>query len=267
MVERKYMTHKILEQQDIDTIWSGMWRTEGASVKQVFANRLFIEGYKVFKQLIPHNAKTILEVGTGSGRYAVALARDFPQVNVAATDIVLEALVRARKLAEASQVNNIYFEIENVERLSYRDNSYDVVFSDAVIQHVPDDKKATAEMARVLNPGGVLILAVVNKQSLHFLVRFIQRIFNRRNEYGSERFYTHTQLCRLAKDTGLEVITQAGFYPSYGIYRLRRYWSPFALLGRLLNRLTRALDSVTGDRISRWFGFEIIIVARKPTAK
>lgn len=243
-----------------------MWSVERAtSTRATFSNRLFIEGFRVMRPLIRDDVHTILETGTGSGRYAVAFAKAFPTAIVTATDIVQQSLGATVCLARDAGVSNVNVETADVEHLHYADGVFDVVFSDALIQHVPDDAKAVVEMARVLKSDGTLIVAVVNRNSIHFLVRMVERLFGRDNEYGSERFYTHKRLRMLIENAELDVVAQSGFYPAYGIYRLGRYWRPFAILGKIINRVTRLLDAIFGCSVSQWFGFEIVIAARKPS--
>ncbi len=49
---------------------------------------------------------------------------------------------------------------EDVQRLSYPDASFDLCTSTEVLEHVPDDACAFAELHRVLRPGGVLLFSV-----------------------------------------------------------------------------------------------------------
>lgn len=251
-------------QADVTRVWRSEWSGKQPTEYQIFTHRLFLEGYAVFKNLIPVTAKKILETGTGSGRYGVALARDFPDASIVATDITEESLVAAQTLADAVRVNNFKTKLENVEALSFESDSFDVVLSDVVIQHVADDVQAVKEMARVLRPGGLLILTAVNARSVHAFVKVLQKMFGRTYRYEFERMYTRKDLVSLAQQSGLDVVVTDGFYPAYGIYRLKRFWSGFGLLGKLLNRLTKFLDSFTHRSISKTFGFELVLVAEKP---
>jgi SAM-dependent methyltransferase len=45
-------------------------------------------------------------------------------------------------------------------KIPYPDASFDVVIANHMLEHIPDDRKALAEFARVLRPGGLLLLAV-----------------------------------------------------------------------------------------------------------
>lgn len=49
---------------------------------------------------------------------------------------------------------------EDVQRLSYRDASFDLVTHTEVLEHVPDEARALAELLRVLRPGGTMIFTV-----------------------------------------------------------------------------------------------------------
>src|SRR6185436_15955201 len=49
---------------------------------------------------------------------------------------------------------------EDVQQLTFADESFDVVTSNQVFEHVPDDRRGYAECLRVLKPGGALIFTV-----------------------------------------------------------------------------------------------------------
>jgi len=249
-----------------ENVWRNVWTKEvSPTIRGAFSHRLFIEGYKKFHAFIPMGTKKILEVGTGSGRYGVKLAEDFPHAQITAVDFLDESLAVAEALAKAVKVSNIFFQNEKVEALSFPEASFDVVISDALIQHVADDQQAIREVARVLRPGGTLLLSSVNALSVHAFLRFVaENIFRNKYKYGFERLYTRKAFFRLAKNAGLEVVVVSGFYPAYGIYRLKEYWGGFAPIGRALNRFTRILDSLTGDFFSSHFGFMLFLVAKKP---
>jgi len=44
--------------------------------------------------------------------------------------------------------------------LPFQDNSYDIIFCNHVLEHIPDDTKAMQELFRVLKPGGMAILQI-----------------------------------------------------------------------------------------------------------
>jgi len=60
---------------------------------------------------------------------------------------------------------------EDMQRLTYADGSFDVVTHTEVLEHVPDDRRALAELFRVLRPGGVMVFTV----PLHGGARTVER--------------------------------------------------------------------------------------------
>lgn len=255
-----------MEENSTDAVWKEIWEKEvPASPKEIFNNRLFVEGYPVFSRFLPQQPFCLLDIGSGTGRYGVRFALDHPRSSFVLTDILDQSLFHIRSLVNAAGVKNVSVQKEDVFNLSFPDESFDIVFCDVVIQHLTDDASAVIEMARVLKPGGILLLSSANRLSVHTLVRNIQRMFGREYRYGFERLYCRSDLFRLAKESNLTVQEITGFYPAYGIYRLKRFWAGFSILGRAMNRVTRLLDVVTSGAISKHFGFELLLVAKKPT--
>ena len=60
---------------------------------------------------------------------------------------------------------------EDVQQLTYADASFDVVTHTEVLEHVPDDARAMAELLRVLRPGGAMLFTV----PMHGGARTIER--------------------------------------------------------------------------------------------
>src|SRR5260370_4543749 len=79
---------------------------------------------------------------------------------VAGVDPVTEQIARARSKAARSHVP-IEFQIGVIEQLAFPDQTFDVVLSTLMMHHLPDSLKrqGLAEIARVLKPGGRLVIA------------------------------------------------------------------------------------------------------------
>lgn len=101
----------------------------------------------------------MLDAGTGTGHTALAFA---PRVgHVTAVDLTESMLAQGRRLAAERGIGNVVFERADVERLPYPDGDFDLVTSRFSAHHVPRPAAAVAELARVLRPGGTLLLADV----------------------------------------------------------------------------------------------------------
>lgn len=65
---------------------------------------------------------------------------------------------------------------EDVQRLSYADACFDLCTSTEVLEHVPDDAAAFAELHRVLRPGGHLLFSVPLHEGEHTVERARLRV-------------------------------------------------------------------------------------------
>ncbi len=98
----------------------------------------------------------VLDVGCGTGVAAVTAARVGAKVR--GVDLTPELLERARENAHIAGVE-IDFREGDVEALSFKDATFDVVFSQFGHMFAPRPELAVAEMLRVLKPGGTIAFA------------------------------------------------------------------------------------------------------------
>lgn len=261
------MNKKIISQKEIRAVWQGEWEKEiNVDPRAFWGHRLFIEAYPVFKKYIPKkDGQIILDIGSGTGRYGVKFAKDFPNSKVVISDILGESLVIGRKLANYLGVKNVQFQKEDVLKTSFPDNYFDVIFCDVLIQHIPNYKAAMSEMKRVLRPGGRIIVSGVNYWNPHNFYKFLLRINGKKYEYNYEKSFKKKELRKLFEDFNLEVVGEDGFYFAYGLFRLKKYYNKFfRFVGGACNRIvTKFIDPITNRSISRYFGFEIFIVGEK----
>lgn len=103
----------------------------------------------------------VLDVGCGTGTLALAARRLAGDTGyVAGIDPSAEQIARARAKAARRRLP-VAFEIAVIERLPFSDRSFDVVLSTLMMHHLPASLKrqGLAEIARVLKPGGRLVIA------------------------------------------------------------------------------------------------------------
>ena len=106
----------------------------------------------------------LLDLGCGAGRHAYEAGRR--GARVAAADLDLAELKEVRQLAGAMRQAGELVEgtIDAVGgdalRLPFPDATFDRVVASEVLEHIPDDAAAAAELARVLRPGGTLAVTV-----------------------------------------------------------------------------------------------------------
>lgn len=110
------------------------------------------------RQYAPLEGRRVLEFGCGLGVYMTAMRRYTP--HVFGFDIEVERLQAAWRAGVTGTVAAVG------ERLPYADASFDIAFSNDVLEHVADDAMCAREILRVLKPGGRAVIYVPNRRYL-----------------------------------------------------------------------------------------------------
>jgi len=102
--------------------------------------------------------KSILDAGCGNGRYSKFLLRHADaDARITAFDLSQNMLARARQRLASERVTHA---AADLTRLPYADASFDAVVCGWVLEHLPDPKVGLSDLARVMRPGGKMLLLV-----------------------------------------------------------------------------------------------------------
>ena len=123
------------------------------SVLRAHSNRTIANSAEHLRPHLDGGAR-LLDVGAGPGTITVEFARHV--AHVTATEIGEMELALARAPAAEAGVQNIDFRVEDAHALSFADDTFDIVHTHQVLQHVADPVQALREMRRVAKPGGVV---------------------------------------------------------------------------------------------------------------
>ena len=97
-------------------------------------------------------AKTVLELATGTGMIAKNIVN--AAAHIEATDASAEMIAEAKRDNHSTK---LHFSVQDMFRLPYTEESFDVVIVSNALHIVPQPEKALAEIHRVLKDDGVLI--------------------------------------------------------------------------------------------------------------
>ena len=97
----------------------------------------------------------VLDAGCGKGRYAALIKQYRPSAKVFAVDVSVEMLRHVP--------DGIETQVASIQDLPYADGSFDLVICVEALEHVPNPQGALVEMARVLAPGGRLLIIDKNR--------------------------------------------------------------------------------------------------------
>lgn len=104
--------------------------------------------------------ETVLDLGSGAGFDAFLAARKVgPLGRVIGVDMTPDMLAKARANAESIQARNVEFREGIIEDLPLKDNAVDLVISNCVINLSTDKPRVFNEIARVLRPGGRMLVS------------------------------------------------------------------------------------------------------------
>ena len=110
--------------------------------------------------LAPRERELILDLGCGTGTLAIAIARATPGAAVVGIDADDATLAQAR-VKQARFGTSVHWHRGFAQNLPFGDGVFDAVVSSLFFHHLlrPDKRAALAEIARVIRPGGRLLIA------------------------------------------------------------------------------------------------------------
>jgi len=148
----------------------------------------------VLERALPLRGR-VLDVGTGKGRFVIALARKV--ANVTTLDISPSEQRYARlEAVYAGVAHRIRFLIGDAGHLPWTAARFDAVLSWNVFHHLDDPERVFDEMLPVLKPGGKLVLADFSPSGFRAMDA-IHRAEGRRHPHPASRFtHFHARLRR-----------------------------------------------------------------------
>lgn len=112
---------------------------------------------KAIRQLLPFQPKTILDIATGTGDFAILSVKELRPQRMIGIDISEGMMKIGQKKVEAEGLQHIVsFKKDDCTHLSFDDNSFDAVTAAFGIRNFQNLDQGLSEMYRVLKPNGHL---------------------------------------------------------------------------------------------------------------
>ena len=159
---------------------------------------------RVLQQLAPQAGERALDIGCGPGLTSWALGEAVgPQGHVLAVDMAEAMLTLARQRCQSQ--SQVQFQNLDVTHLPMSDHSFDVALATQVYEYVPDITRALKELARVVRPGGRVLLVDTDWESAVWASRD-----DRRMRRVLEAWNEHIPWPQLPRNL-VQLLQQAGF--------------------------------------------------------
>ena len=184
-----------------------------------FQDRLKIWSDLIEAHVRPNDA--VIDMGCGPGLFSMLAAQRGAQV--LGIDGSARMIELCRESAASSGVSNLAFDVADIAALDDRaPRSLNVILCSSVLEYVPDLDRQLARFARLLRPGGTLIVSMPNAQSFYRRIERLAFLLTRR-----PRYFAH--VCNVPSTAGMTAaLARAGF----GVEDTRFFAAPpFALPG------------------------------------
>jgi phosphatidylethanolamine/phosphatidyl-N-methylethanolamine N-methyltransferase len=162
----------------------------------------------------------VLEAGVGTG---LALGYYPPHAEVYGVDLSQDMLRRAQEKVDSRGLRHVKsLQVMDVTRLGFPDEMFDAVTAQFLITLVPSPEDALTEFARVLKPGGEIILANHFGQEAGVLAKAEQVVAPLVSLIGWSSDFKASRIESWARATGrMEIVELRPLFPS-GFFKLMR---------------------------------------------
>ena len=154
-------------------------------------------------------AKTVLELATGTGLIAKNIVN--AAAHIEATDASAEMILEAKR---DNQSAKLHFSVQDMFRLPYAEESFEVVIVSNALHIVPQPEKALAEICRVLKDDGVLIAPTFTHAENSFFGR-VKALFMKLAGFPLHSRWTSEEYLRFLRQNGWTVRKSAVLKASF----------------------------------------------------
>ncbi len=161
-------------------------------------NRVFVDDFLAFARANGFDARLadqrqpprLLDVGTGTALIPIELCSRRVACQIIAIDLAAEMLKLADlNIANAGFASSIQTQRVDAKQMPYATGSFDAVISNSIVHHIPEPNAVFAEMARVLQRGGLLFVRdLLRPKSRSEVDQFVTTYAGRENAHSQQLF-------------------------------------------------------------------------------
>jgi ubiquinone/menaquinone biosynthesis C-methylase UbiE len=212
---------------------------------------------KMLSFIAPVNLKgKLLDNGCGIGTHFEELAKY--SGNIIGMDLSAQMIIKAR-----SRIKNVL--LGNSEQLPFKNNNFNLVFSRSLLHHLPDPKRAIAEIYRVLADGGEAVFSDTNRSIISDLPR---KVMNKEGEHFAQshkNFSDKEFLNVISSKLKIDKVYYFGFiaYPALGFPDVADIFKFVPFKDHLAKSLIKLDEFISQTPVIRTQSWGIIVKASK----
>ncbi|MBN2072050.1 MAG: class I SAM-dependent methyltransferase [Candidatus Krumholzibacteriota bacterium] len=245
--------------------WSDFWEASG-DVAEVYDNEGRVSRH--FSTVGDYKGMRILEVGAGTGRDGIYMARE--GASVVSLDYSLSSLGMIG--GQLSEEDDVALCCADAFRLPFGDETFDLVFHQGLLEHFRNPEDMMSEHRRVLKKGGYILVDVPQRWHYYTLIKHLFILIGKWFA-GWETEFSPRQLERLLIDNSFEIVKTYGEWLNPPIWfrilrkalmpagiKLPMYPAIFTATRRIFSGLR---GRILGTRIALYFTVVTGSIARK----
>lgn len=229
------------------------WNWNKFNLKSSNTNWFMNRVSETFASYVPDGSK-VLEIGCGTGNILTYLTQ-IKKCNSYGIDISKESK-NIVEIFEKQRQSKVNFIVGDGFNIPFKKNSFDVVYSEGVIEHFEDERimNMVLEHVRVCKKDGLIIISVPNKYN--FPLTISKKIMEERYPHYPEKSFTINELKYLIEKSGTNVIAQDGFAWQQGF----AFWR---ILKKSIYLIRYLPDKSLNPKIRSYIGHECMVITKK----
>ena len=149
------MTDAAQQKQQVSSVFNAVAEEYDCSALRFFT----LTAEAMVSQLKPDADWAVLDVATGTGELAIALAKALGQGRVTGIDLSSAMLAQAKNKTQQMALANIELLEMDAEQPEFADNAFDAVTSSFGLFFIPDMEEAVRQWQRITRPGGTVLFS------------------------------------------------------------------------------------------------------------
>jgi len=176
----------------------------------------------------PCRGGEILDVGTGTARIPIALARADVRARIRALDLAEAMLAQAAiNIAAAVLSDRIRCHHGDAKSLvdDFGDRAFEGVISNTIVHHIPDPEPALMTMARLVAPGGTLMVRDLVRPETHREIARLADIYTANETPEARALFKASLHAALTLEEIRALVTRIGLPPNHVSMTSDRHWT------------------------------------------